>query len=529
MAEPYIPLREKLRQKDPELAAELDLQWRIATGEWLPAIAATQDSSNTFPHIRNIENHMNTVLSSLHDFYPSAAILNLHPIEMYLLLASALFHDIGMVDDSPGEHGDKSRKYLLHAHDSLGIRNREVARSLGNICACHSKKPDKRQQAERDLKLWDIVIDPYGEVRQRMIAALLTLADHMDCAQTRVIPDYLREDKKVLGGFRNIIQGVFADPSARLVRTVLIAPDEPAKKGSSKADPKKKKKMEKESFFLSGKTWTWRKALRQMEESYGLKGFGLKKRLKKHFLGAREYLAVNRDAVENILKKKERKVVVKKIPAISGPSIFGFTEQLMAWNVLQIENPSRIWKQETLLAIILGDLRSNRESLRSIRDNLAAVGLPLATWLVDHEEKLFTPDLQETYEPRFHRDYLREVAVAMWELSCRVIGTSGFSYAELASHIGQHDVPRVRMAAKRLAVISAGSNRKAVKGKPGKGKGGGTNRDALPWSSPIWIGDQTWKWRVSARNPKSAQGCTFLHISDVLKSIRDLSDPEEQV
>jgi hypothetical protein len=502
-------LRERLRQANADLAADLDVQWRIATTEWLPTVPLKQDSSNGLPHIRNIESHLDEVLRTLHRHNPSASVLHMQPIELYLLLASALFHDLGCADDSGHDHGDRSREFLVERYNSLGIRNREVARSLGGICASHTAKPDARVEVERELSLGDIVIDPYGEVRQRMIAALLTLADHMDCAQTRAVPDYLRTQKDVVGSFRSGIQGVFADPAARLVRTVLLS-------GAEQEGPRAERGL---CFCVNDNADERRDWASKTERALGLTPRSLDALLRA-LLNSQE-LGLTRDRV-NFLGEEWAPPgfagrAAQQLGCTSQGSAFDFAEQMLAWNILRVKPRPKTWRRSTFVAMILGDLRANRAALYSVRDHLAAVGLPLATWLVDHEERLYTPDWRETYEPLFHKEYLVEVAEAMWDLSRRVVGVSEFTYAELASHIGDHDAAKVRMAARRLAIVMTTRRR--------------TNDTNLPWSSPIWAGDVRWKWRANARDADQDRGCEFLSIVAVQRRVRTraygLSDPDD--
>ncbi|MBN1440193.1 MAG: HD domain-containing protein [Anaerolineales bacterium] len=554
MAEPFIPLGEKLRQASPDLADELDMQWKIANNEWLPAMPSSGDSSNSAPHIRNITQHLNELLATLTRHNPKASVLHMRPIEIYLLLASALFHDIGQISMFPGDHGEETRQYLIGNHDALGIRNREVARSLGNICACHTEKPGRKKDDSCGAHLRDVVIDPYGEVRQRMIAALLTLADHMDCAQTRVIPDYLRKTKSIPGNFRNIVQGVFADPAARLVRTVLIL-ENPKEGNGTKENSNQDRQRENpvgpatvkegvqgeaprnnqdQLFYIEEKNEDWKWWAHQMEKALrSIPGERLAENLAdgKTDIPEGEYTRrladvftpfgpehgktredVNQASKLGIIKRRLQKTFGEL--EHSGP--FDLTEQLLAWNIIKIKTkqPER-WSNRTLVAIVLGDLRSNREALGNIREHLAAVDLPLASWLIDHEERLYTPDWRESYEPRFYIDYLTEVAGAMWDLSRRVIGASEFTYDELASHMGFHDVGRVRMAVRRIPGLTARLVEASIRREDPE------QSRIFPWTNLLWVGEKTWKWRVNARG----RGCAFFSLAQVIRCISGLQDP----
>ncbi|MBN1866676.1 hypothetical protein JW916_05245 [Candidatus Sumerlaeota bacterium] len=575
MTDTFPSLRERLRQAAPDLAADLDLQWRIANDEWLPTIPMSLDSSNGLPHIRNIESHLDETFSSLHKITPSAAVLHMRPIENYLLLASILFHDLGRADPTAREnHAVRTRKYMEQRYTSLGIRNREVAHSLGRICASHDrnscrekgkreegKEEDARSQEDRELS--DVVIDPFGEVRQRTIASLLTLGDLMDNSHSRAVPDYLREDKEVIGSFRAIIQGVFADPAARLIRTVLAAP--PREKGDASPATSEETLFElnEDERITKERKQEWRQWAKKLGKALNIEDKSVKeeiiKPLDKAFsetdepssdtAAAKRRALQRKDVNEKTLSPRYRKALAKRFRRLddgAGGTDDGaggtddsaggtddsaanaddeFVEHMLAWNILRVRRAkpedakSRALPRKTRIAIVLGDLRRNRMALYAIRDHLAAVGLPLATWLIDCREYLYTPYWYKTHEPILHREYLIDVAKEMWDLSRRVIGTSEFTYAELASHLGDYDVARVRLAARRLAIVTNGMREELSE----------DEKKAFPWSGPIWTGDETWRWRARLRTT-DRRGCVFFtheQVAGKIKEIVDPYDPEE--
>jgi hypothetical protein len=506
MSDRFPTLRERLQQANPELAAELNLQWQIAMEEWLPAIKMSFDSANGFPHLRNIEWHLDELFDTLHSYNPSAGVLAMRPIEIYMLLASILFHDLGRAN-LEGEHGEDTQRDLERDFRDLGIRNREVAHSLAAICASHSKDPYKWKETEHQLKLVDVVIDPYGEVRQRMIAALLTLADHMDCDHLRTIPGYIRENKKIVGGFRNEIRGVYADPATQVIRTALVARNWETNENKSIPD-KMKYVLSADEGSKKYISWLHQMAIAlEIPESETEIRENLEKKFAPKKGISRKQIAGCKNIVGYRNKLDEWFVDAK------GNPLFDFTEQLLAWNIIRVheEEKGEPLKKppKTLLAIILGDLRENRAALFSVRDTLASVGLPLATWLIDIDERLYTPDWRETYEPLFHNQYLLEVAKSMWELSRRVIGNSEFSYRELASQIGDHDVVKVHRAVRRLSILTTS-----------KSKGDEKEKCDL-CSRPIWAGETSWKWRVKGRDSGEGSGCKFFSLSGLRTLLTD--------
>jgi hypothetical protein len=55
-------LRGVLREKDAGLHRLLCRQWRIALEHWLPAIAPSSGSYNSYPHLRNVERLLDDIL-----------------------------------------------------------------------------------------------------------------------------------------------------------------------------------------------------------------------------------------------------------------------------------------------------------------------------------------------------------------------------------------------------------------------------------------------------------------------------------
>lgn len=218
-------LRGILKELSPELSETLERNWAIAWDEWLPALGVKQDSFNSYPHLRNVESYLNDILIFPNTKPPKLRV-DLSPVEIYLLLASVLFHDIGRTkNEKVKSHATISREYLHDERNSgrFGILSRELARSLGRICEFHDQKDPEYVQNRSKHNLGDLVIDPYGQIREIRIAALLYLADHLDSAFTRVLPTYLTEDTEmeVIGAFRHVIRGVKLDHTSRMVKTVL--------------------------------------------------------------------------------------------------------------------------------------------------------------------------------------------------------------------------------------------------------------------------------------------------------------------
>ena len=139
------------------------------------------------------------------------------------------------------------------------------------------------------------------------------------------------------------------------------------------------------------------------------------------------------------------------------------------------------WPPRKLIAMIVGNIRENREALKLIRDELAANGIPVRDWVIDFREHLYDEKGGETFEPIFTHDYLHRVVKSMWKLSTTVFGTSYFTYENLADDLRDPQVARVKAAVHRIAIVDV--EKKA-----------------------IWTGDRNWKWLIVSPAPGKGPG-----------------------
>lgn len=493
-------LRQRLAEGDPELSASLERSWAIAGREWLPAVRPSLGSFNSGPHLENMERHLDRLVVGFGEI-PSCRIrLNLRPAELYLLLAGVLFHDLGRTEGN-GEHGLAGEQILLEQYAHLGIPSKELARVLGLFCLYHNPPKDKAERSRVDpSRFGDVVIDPYGPIRCRSLAALLRLVDQMDSAYTRALPPYLkvREGQGVIGLFRSAVRGVHIDQYARMVRTVV-------------------------SDELPSAPWAWRRTA----------GTGTRKRDRLPFKC--QYEPKEGWAPEQVETDVEGAFPTPRqglppLPEIvhgeAGEVGNGWGENLTwkcgltlkDWAVgrglaevqeVQEDEKECALPPETLLAVILGDVRRNGELLREIRSELAAIGMPLAAWRIDYREHLYDEWGRETYEPVFTYERLKEIARGMWELSLQVFGTYHFTYNDLASQIGEPDVRCVKMGARRLAILTRDLH-----------PSGGEESPDVQSLPPLWAGDMEWRWNVHGRDPaKPASRCAYVTLGQVSQTI----------
>ena len=212
-------LRERLRHSAPELHQTLERCWEIALNEWIPAMGIKRDSYNSYPHLRNLENYLTQLIRQFEGRNPDQELLS--PVELYVLLSAILFHDIGRLYDSADGHAEGSYRLVIDQAASLGLHSPELARTIARICRAHGYGSEDYAGWERELTT--TVIDPYGEIRERVLAAILTLVDHLDSSHLRVLPLYLRATRRpeIVGAFREVVRGTRIDLEGRCIRVVL--------------------------------------------------------------------------------------------------------------------------------------------------------------------------------------------------------------------------------------------------------------------------------------------------------------------
>ena len=188
-------IREQLQDEHPELYEALKRSAKIAEEEWLPAIETNRGSFNSHPHIRNLESYLDQIYQDAEGLpiKHGVHVFRMNPVEKYMMLSCILFHDIGRTHVGADCHAAESRDILQSKSAELGIPSKQVAYSLARICYSHDPEEGKWRDAWG--KLQETTIAPYGLVREKPLATLLCLVDHLDSAHTRVIPHYLTEQR----------------------------------------------------------------------------------------------------------------------------------------------------------------------------------------------------------------------------------------------------------------------------------------------------------------------------------------------
>lgn len=509
-------LRDRLEEKDPRLYQALMRSWEIAQDQWLPALGASGGSYNSYPHLRNLESHLDRLIAGFEECPGQSMVVDLRPVEIYIILAAILFHDIGKLKAPHGTHGAESKTLLEKHWPELGVPSKELSLCLGRVCKYHDCP--QRRIASLEDELGTTVVDPYGEIRQLGLACLLLLLDHLDSAYNRVIPEYLLVDfaeSEPIRAFRSVISGVYADVRERAVRIALADDISEELKAQSKNRVREvrfgiNKQRVKEFANILGRGLTpprnRARFLSQVDVADWLNG-----------LSDEEFLRDIGVITDHAPPAGMKLPLINRIAAGSTkatpvvpplPPGFGHCEFLVARQVLRYKkgrDDRWAWTPGMILALVMGDVRKNAEVLGRIRQHLMAMGLPLLAWLIEHKEHLYNALGQETYEPVLDTAYLSRVAEAMWKLSSRIFGSSYFPYEALADRLRDPDLYRVRAAVRRLSIVTRYDKRS---------KGAQIR-------SPIWYGDNSWRWEVT----RATDGCKFMSLGKVEGLLQSLGRP----
>lgn len=528
-------LRERLSQQDPDLYASLIRSWNIAFEQWIPALATSSSSFNSYPHLRNLEHYLDEVFVGFEAYPPSRTKLELRPVELYLILAAILFHDIGRMQDHPLGHGASTREILRRRWAQLGIPSAELAYSLAEICLYHEPPKNSPERSKLDSGLRTTIIDPYGEIRQLALASLLTLVDYIDGAYCRVTPGYLKTFAELdpIGAFRRGVSGVYLDAQNRMIRTVLGSNLEPTRE-----EMEELRRMDEEAVKVElGENPTERDIQEKRTEIKGKRGlFSDEARLEfktnpdrvsesnertiedcENDEALLQKLCPNNDKNWHTFPLRARVLAAYSnlVPPFA-PKVY-----LVARGLYQVRKGKRndeseklmngYWPAEYVLATIMGNVRENAEALDEVKDNLAAFGIPILAWVIEHDERLYNVYGQETCEPVFDEDYLLRVAKGMYELSRRTFGVGSFTYETLAAQIRDPNVSAVVRAVRRIAIVS----RDCRKHKCGNG-------ECPDDEGAIRFETDSWRWEVSL---DSDARCSYVRLEDIEAAIRRLGRP----
>jgi hypothetical protein len=259
-----MTFREILKQKDEQDGTkyfdELTRAWEIAERDWLDVQSEKGAPDKTFSgraHLDNVERILN-------DLVPAEQKVTLRGVEIYLLLLSVLFHDIGKIrilefkdlsdlqkkrynlakeiikdlhkkynimvkiddsDEKKFDHQHFSWQKIQNKYDhaNLGIHESKIAEQVALIALAHHFETAKKLKNTQKVVLQDTYIEIYGPANIGLLCALLALADALDSSFKRTLPSHLLSSaqQRGVGALRGGIEGCAIDHTGRLIRVYL--------------------------------------------------------------------------------------------------------------------------------------------------------------------------------------------------------------------------------------------------------------------------------------------------------------------
>jgi hypothetical protein len=461
MPNKYTRLRDQLAQESPELYGSFQRSWQIAEREWLPAVSGNRGSFNSFPHLRNLEHYADDILRQTEQLYPSRVKLDMTPVEMYLLLAAILFHDIGRT--LPGKwHAHASRHLITKHFADLGIDGNYLASILADVCCYHACSEDM----EANLDLRDHSVSPHGVIHCKRLAVFLKFIDNLDAAYTRVLPHYLSgNEPNLIEGFRRKTTDVRVDLRNHMVVATIgfdrwnLNPSRdllPADVSADRIpdDPRA-------AAILVGTTpiptWiTWSQIEIKPSSNY-------------EFLTAAPQAPRTVQSPDIVQKScrlrppfataETSETSYLPLPDLDYKDRASLVPYLLMCNLafpkLDFGPSTPVLDVSRLIFLALaGNVHSSAALLKTeLAHPLATYGIPVRAWLIEYDEHLFTCFGRETFEPSLSSDLLKDVAGAMCQLSGGMFGRQPCSYRTLAAKLRVGDVNLVRTAVRRIAIV----------------------------------------------------------------------------
>ncbi|MBN2441479.1 MAG: hypothetical protein JXJ04_09030, partial [Spirochaetales bacterium] len=207
--------------------------------------------------------------------------------------------------------------------------------------------------------------------------------------------------------------------------------------------------------------------------------------------------------------------LIKKFCGFDDNELLSTLDILTALQIFYVDRKEseKSWPPNAILTMLMGHIRENTEILEDIKNNLIALGIPFYAWVIDYEGHLYNRIGQETYEPIFHTEYLKDVAKAMWQLSKGIFGKSFFTYENLADEMRESDIELIKLALRRISIII---NDKEILTDSGEKK-----------QEAVLAGDFNWKWIVTNGNENSEKNeCVCMSLKDVIEIIENLGEPD---
>ncbi len=526
MPQTYTNLRDQLAQSSPDLYSSLLRSWQIAEREWLPAVIGNKGSFNSFPHLRNLERYADDIFRQAESLDPTRIKLDMSPVEIYLLLAAILLHDIGRTIQGKW-HAHASRNLIAAHFAELGIDNKNLASILADLCCYHDCTP--AMDARLDLR--DRSISPYGVIHCKRLAVLLKFIDNLDAAYTRVLPHYLSgNEANLIAGFRRKTTDVRVDLRHNMVVAAIrfdrweLNPSRtlyPAEVTAARA-PNDVRNSAILIDDVPSPTWLeWQSiqpspnpactffatppSMTPAPDRTGFRGASVTDSRPPFSTAETEGSSYIPLPGENEYDPSSR------LPYLIMRNVVFPCLDLNA--CVKVLDMSRV-----IFLVLAGNVGSNAALLKKeLASPLAKYGIPVRAWLLEYDEHLFTYTGQETFEPSLSKDLLRNIVDAMCHLTGGMFGRQPCSYRTLAAKLRMGDMNVVRTAVRRIAIVVRHKKK--------------TKAGTLQACYTVEFTPHDWRWCCGDDHPANDEGAPSVEHTQawVLEQISGLAEPDAEL
>ncbi len=211
----------ELQRLNNELYTMYQRSLEYAIFKWLPHIAPSNGSYNSYPHIRGVMRHIDRLL-----YGNEENNFSLNGSELYILLCSVLLHDIGRGEagqvgqNEIYDHAQNSYEIILAHWGILGLPTEKVAEIVAAICQAHTSM-DRMEFEKLHTRYYIDQFNLAEPVRGRLLGALLFLGDRMDNTFTRADAPFFKESQGIVGKYRSRIADVILERQYKMIREVL--------------------------------------------------------------------------------------------------------------------------------------------------------------------------------------------------------------------------------------------------------------------------------------------------------------------
>ncbi len=172
-----------LKKRNPDLGNKTEELWRQCEDKIFDMITDAGYTTHGRAHYIGILHNLGKILTD-------SSVNLLSDLEIFSLLVSVFFHDIGMIDaDYPGQdieqrrldHAERSKNWIISNLTFHGIPE-TIAKRIGEIARGHGLASIK-ELLEKDAYINDGIYE--GNVRLDLLTALLRISDLLDWAKNR--------------------------------------------------------------------------------------------------------------------------------------------------------------------------------------------------------------------------------------------------------------------------------------------------------------------------------------------------------